>query len=121
MNAPDVTIYHNPACGNSRGALALIREAGIEPRVVEYLREPPDRATLQSLLTAMDLPARALLREKEPACAELGLDDPSLDEGALLDAMLSHPVLMQRPIVATPLGTRICRPPETVLDLLPSR
>ncbi len=120
MSDQDITIYHNPACGTSRNVLAMIRNAGIEPRVVEYLKDPPDRATLAALIAAMDVPVRSVLREKGTPYAELGLDDPALDDDALLDAMLAHPILIQRPIVVAPLGTRLCRPSETVLDLLPS-
>lgn len=120
MNASTITIYHNPACGTSRNTLAMIRNAGIEPRVVEYLKHPPDRETLRGLVDAMGIPARELLRAKEALYAELGLDDASLDDDALIDAMLAHPVLINRPIVASPLGTRLCRPSEAVLDLLPS-
>lgn len=116
----DITIYHNPACGTSRNTLALIRNAGIEPRVIEYLKDPPDRETLAGLIAAMDVPARDVLRAKEAAYAELHLDDPALGDDALIDAMLEHPVLIQRPIVVSPLGTRMCRPSEAVLDLLPS-
>ena len=116
----DITIYHNPACGTSRNTLALIRNAGIEPRVIEYLKDPPDREALEGLIAAMDVPARDLLRTKEAAYAELHLDDPSLGDDALIDAMLEHPVLIQRPIVVSPLGTQVCRPSEAVLDLLPS-
>ncbi|WP_027080320.1 arsenate reductase (glutaredoxin) [Luteimonas mephitis] len=116
----DITIYHNPACGTSRNTLALIRNAGIEPRVIEYLKDPPDRETLAGLIAAMGVPARDLLRAKEAAYAELHLDDPALGDDALIDAMLEHPVLIQRPIVVSPLGTRMCRPSEAVLDLLPS-
>jgi len=116
----DITIYHNPACGTSRNTLALIRNAGIEPRVVEYLKDPPDRATLAALIAAMGVPAREVLRTKEATYAQLHLDDPSLGDDALIDAMLEHPILIQRPIVASPLGTRMCRPSEAVLDLLPS-
>ncbi|GAB3303444.1 arsenate reductase (glutaredoxin) [Luteimonas notoginsengisoli] len=116
----DITIYHNPACGTSRNTLALIRNAGIEPRVIEYLKDPPDRETLAGMIAAMDVPARDVLRAKEAAYAQLHLDDPSLGDDALIDAMLEHPVLIQRPIVVSPLGTRMCRPSEAVLDLLPS-
>ena len=115
----DVTLYHNPRCGNSRGALALIREAGFEPRVVEYLQSPPDRAALLALIERMQLPVRDVIRSKEPLYAELGLANAGDD--ALVDAMLAHPVLINRPIVATPLGVRLCRPPERVLEILPKR
>lgn len=120
MNDPVVTIYHNPACGTSRNTLALIRNAGIEPRVVEYLKDPPDRETLGGLIAAMGVPVRDVLREKGTPYAELHLDDPSLGDDALIDAMLANPILIQRPIVVSPLGTRMCRPSEAVLDLLPS-
>lgn len=120
MSDQGVTIYHNPACGTSRNVLAMIRNAGIEPRVIEYLQDPPDRATLAALVAAMGVPVRAVLREKGTPYTELGLDDPALGDDALLDAMLAHPNLIQRPIVATTRGTRLCRPSETVLDLLPS-
>jgi arsenate reductase (glutaredoxin) len=115
-----ITIYHNPACGTSRNTLALIRNAGIEPRVVEYLKDPPDRETLAGLVAAMGVPVRDVLREKGTPYADLQLDDPSLGDDALIDAMLAHPILIQRPIVVSPLGTRICRPSERVLDLLSS-
>ncbi len=121
MNDPAVTIYHNPACGTSRNTLALIRNAGIEPRVVEYLMDPPDRATLAGLIAAMGVPAREVLRAKEATYEELHLDDPSLDDDALIDAMLAHPILINRPIVVTPLGARLCRPADTVLELLPAK
>jgi arsenate reductase (glutaredoxin) len=114
----DVTIYHNPACGTSRNTLALIRAAGIEPRVIEYLKTPPDRQTLQDLIARMAVPVRAVIREKGTPFAELGLDDPALDDAALLDAMTEHPILINRPIVVTPLGARLCRPAEEVLGLL---
>ena len=113
----DVTIYHNPACGTSRNTLGLIRNAGIEPQVVEYLRTPPDRATLLSLIAAMGVSVRDVVRAKEPLYAELGLADA--DDAALIDAMLAHPVLINRPIVVTALGTKLCRPSEAVLDILP--
>lgn len=116
----EVTIFHNPACGTSRNTLGLIRNAGIEPRVVEYLKAPPGRAQLAELIRRMDLPVRALLREKGTPYAELGLDDPSLTDDQLLDAMMAHPILINRPIVVTPLGVRLCRPSETVLDILPA-
>lgn len=113
-----VTIWHNPRCSNSRGALALIREAGIEPTIVDYLATPPDRTTLAAVITRMGIAPRALLRSKEAAYTDLGLDDPTLDDAALIDAMAAHPALINRPIVETPRGTRLCRPPETVRDLL---
>ena len=112
----EVTIYHNPACGTSRNTLALIRNAGIEPRVIEYLKTPPDRTTLLALIQAMAVPVRDVVRAKENAYAELGLADAG-DE-ALIDAMLAHPVLINRPIVVTALGTKLCRPSEVVLDIL---
>lgn len=117
---PAVTIYHNPRCGTSRNTLAMLRHAGIEPHVIEYLQTPPSRDTLAQLVAAMGTPARDLLRAKEPLCVELGLDDPALSDDALLDAMASHPVLMNRPVVVSPRGTRLCRPSELVLDLLPT-
>ena len=113
----EVTIYHNPACGTSRNTLGLIRNAGIEPQVIEYLRTPPDRATLLSLIAAMGVSVRDGVRAKEPLYAELGLADA--DDAALIDAMLAHPVLINRPIVVTALGTKLCRPSEAVLDILP--
>jgi len=116
---PDITIYHNPACGTSRNVLALIRNAGVEPEVVEYLKTPPDRATLRRLIAAMGVPVREVLRQKGTPYDELGLGDPALTGDRLLDAVLRHPILLNRPIVATPWGTRLCRPSETVLDLLP--
>ena len=115
----DFTIYHNPACGTSRNTLALIRHAGIEPVVVEYLKTPPTKETLRSLVRAMDLPVRALLRRKGTPFDELGLDDPKWTDDELLDLMLAQPILINRPIVVTPLGTRLCRPSEAVLPLLP--
>lgn len=120
ITGSDITIYHNPACGTSRNTLALIRNAGIEPRVVEYLEDPPDRETLTGLIAAMGVPVRHVLREKGTPYAELHLDDASLGDDALIDAMLANPILIQRPIVVSPLGTRMCRPSEAVLDLLPS-
>jgi arsenate reductase len=114
-----VTIYHNPACGTSRNTLGLIRNAGIEPQVIEYLETPPSRETLQKLIASMGIPVRALLRVKGTPYLELGLDDAGLDDDALLDAMLAHPILINRPIVVTPLGMRLCRPSELVLDILP--
>lgn len=114
-----VTIFHNPACGTSRNTLALIRHAGIEPTVVEYLKTPPSKAELQTLLRAMDMPVRALLREKGTPYAELDLGNPKWTDDELLDAIGRHPVLMNRPVVVTPLGTKLCRPSEAVLELLP--
>ncbi|QNH15874.1 arsenate reductase (glutaredoxin) [Xanthomonas sp. SS] len=115
-----ITIYHNPACGTSRNVLGLIRNSGAEPTVVEYLKTPPDRATLQALIAALGIPLREAIRQKGTPYAELGLDDPTLSDDALLDAMLQHPILLNRPIVVTALGTRLCRPSETVLEILPS-
>ena len=113
----EVTIYHNPACGTSRNTLGLIRNAGIEPQVIEYVRTPPDRATLLSLIAAMGVPVRDMARANEPRYAELGLADA--DDAALIDAMLADPVLINRPIVVTAQGTKLCRPSEAVLDILP--
>ena len=117
MNA---TIYHNPACGTSRNTLALIRHAGIEPTVIEYLRQPPSRERLIELIAAAGLGTREALRQKGTPYAELGLDDPSLSDDQLLDAMMADPVLINRPFATTPLGTRLCRPSEVVLDILPA-
>ena len=114
----DVVIYHNPDCGTSRNTLALIRNAGVEPHVVEYLKTPPARALLEQLVTRMGIAVRDVLREKGTPYADLGLGDPSLDDQALLDAMMEHPILINRPIVVSPLGVRLCRPSEAVLDLL---
>ena len=116
----DVVIYHNPACGTSRNTLALIRHVGIEPHVVEYLKTPPNRAMILRLVERMGMPLRSLLREKGTPFAELGLGDPDLTDDQLLDAMEAHPVLLNRPIVASPLGVKLCLPSEAVLDLLPS-
>ncbi len=116
----DITIYHNPACGTSRNTLALIRNSGVEPAVIEYLDTPPDRDTLLRLIRDMGVPVRSVLREKGTPYAELKLDDPALTDDALIDAMLAHPVLINRPIVVTPSGTKLCRPSEAVLDILPS-
>lgn len=113
-----VTIFHNPACGTSRTTLAMIREHGAEPVVIDYLKTPPDRAQLVALVEAMGGGARVLLREKERIYGELELADPALGDDALIDAIIAHPVLMNRPIVETPKGTRLCRPAETVLELL---
>lgn len=115
----DIVIYHNPDCGTSRNTLAMIRSAGIEPHVVEYLKTPPSRALLIELIERAGLTPRALLREKGTPYAELGLGDQSLSDEALLDAMTAHPVLINRPLVVTPLGVRLCRPSEVVLDILP--
>jgi arsenate reductase (glutaredoxin) len=114
-----ITIYHNPQCGTSRNTLAMIRQSGEEPRVVEYLITPPSRAELTGLIQSMGIPLRDLLRRKGTPYDELGLDDPSLSDDVLIDAMMAHPVLINRPIVVTPLGTRLCRPSEAVLDILP--
>lgn len=115
-----VTIYHNPACGTSRNTLALIRNAGIEPMVIEYLKTPPDHATLEALIAKMNVPVRDLIREKGTPYAELGLDDPKWTDAQLIDFMLQHPILINRPIVVTELGARLCRPSEAVLDILPT-
>ena len=115
-----VTIYHNPDCGTSRNTLAMILRSGEEPVVIEYLKTPPSRERLLELSAAMNMPARALLREKGTPYAELGLDDPSLSEEQLIDAMLTHPILINRPIVETPKGVRLCRPSERVLEILPN-
>jgi arsenate reductase len=115
----DVIIYHNPDCGTSRNTLGLIRNAGVEPHVVEYLKTPPSRTMLELLIARMGISVRALLREKGTPYAELGLDDPALNDAQLLDAMMAHPILINRPIVVTPEGVRLCRPSEEVLDLLP--
>src|SRR5262245_37461608 len=115
----DVTIYHNPACGTSRNTLALIRHAGIEPTVVEYLKTPPSKSELRALVAATGQPVRALLREKGTPYAELGLADPKWTDEQLLDFIVQHPILMNRPLVVTPLGTQLCRPSEAVLELLP--
>jgi arsenate reductase (glutaredoxin) len=115
----DIVIYHNPDCGTSRNTLAMIRNTGIEPHVVEYLKTPPSRAMLVQLVERAGLTPRALLREKGTPYAELGLGDESLSDDALLDAMMAHPVLINRPLVVSPLGVRLCRPSEVVLDILP--
>ncbi|KRC23670.1 arsenate reductase (glutaredoxin) [Acidovorax sp. Root217] len=113
-----VTIYHNPRCGTSRSTLALLRERGVEPEVIEYLKTPLDRAALQALVAAMGVPVIDLVRAKEAVFAELKLGEPGVTDAQLIDAMVAHPILMNRPIVATPLGTRLCRPAETVLEIL---
>ena len=113
-----VTIYHNPSCGTSRNTLAMIRASGKQPEVIEYLKTPPDRARLIALIQAMGISVRALLREKGTPYAELGLADPKWSDDELIDFMLAHPILINRPIVVTAKGTKLCRPSETVLDLL---
>ena len=115
-----ITIYHNPSCGTSRNVLGLIRHAGIEPTVIDYLKHPPSKETLQELIAAMGIPVRALLREKGTPYAELGLADTAWTDEQLLGFIGEHPILMNRPIVVTPLGTRLCRPSEAVLELLPN-
>ena len=115
-----VTIYHDPDCATSRNVLALIRNSGEEPRVVEYLKAPPSREELVELLRRMDLPLRTVLRRKGTPYDELGLDDPKWDDDQLIDLMLRYPILINRPIVVTPLGVRLCRPSETVLNILPA-
>jgi arsenate reductase (glutaredoxin) len=114
-----VTIYHNPACGTSRNTLGLIRNSGEEPVIIEYLKTPPSRAELVSLIDRMSVRPRNLLRRKDTPYDELNLDDPSLSDDALIDAMIAHPILINRPIVATPIGVKLCRPSEVVLDILP--
>ena len=116
--ATDIVIYHNPACGTSRNVLGLIRNAGIEPHVVEYLKTPPSRALLVELIDRAGITPRDLLREKGTPYAELGLGDTSLSDDALIDAMMAHPILISRPLVVSPLGVKLCRPSEAVLDLL---
>lgn len=115
----DVIIYHNPECGTSRNTLALIRNAGVEPHVIEYLKTPPTRLLLTQLVSRMGVSLRSILREKGTPFKELGLADPALSDAALLDAIEAHPVLMNRPIVVTPKGVRLCRPSEAVIELLP--
>ncbi len=117
----DIIIYHNPDCGTSRNTLALIRNAGIEPHVVEYLKTPPSRALLEQLIERAGIPPRELLREKGTPYAEFGLGDESLTDRALVDAMMAHPILINRPLVVSPLGVKLCRPSEAVLDILPAR
>ena len=116
----DVTIYHNPACGTSHNTLALIRNSGVEPTVIEYLKAPPGRAKLVELIVDMGVAVRSVLRQKGTPYDELKLDDPTWTDDQLLDFMVQHPILMNRPIVVSPLGTRLCRPSEAVLDILPS-
>ncbi|MBS3651926.1 arsenate reductase (glutaredoxin) [Pseudaminobacter sp. 19-2017] len=115
-----ITIYHNPACGTSRNTLAMIRQSGEEPEVIEYLKNPPSREQLVELIAAMGITPRQLLREKGTPYSELGLDDPKWSDDELIDFMLAHPILINRPIVVTPLGTKLCRPSEAVLDILPN-
>ncbi|WP_423142099.1 arsenate reductase (glutaredoxin) [Parablastomonas sp. CN1-191] len=118
--AVDIVIYHNPKCGTSRNTLAMIRNAGIEPHVVEYLKTPPARELLVELIARAGMAPRALLRDKQAEFAELGLADPALSDDALVDAMVAHPILINRPLVVSPLGVKLCRPSEEVLDLLPT-
>ena len=115
-----VTIYHNPDCGTSRNTLAMIRQSGTEPEIIEYLKNPPSRTRLLELIKAMGIPVRALLREKDTPYAELGLGDPKWSDDQLLDVMLRYPILINRPIVVTPKGVKLCRPSETVLAILPN-
>ncbi|RYX98065.1 MAG: arsenate reductase (glutaredoxin) [Comamonadaceae bacterium] len=119
-SATAITIYHNPRCSTSRNVLALIRNTGEEPEIIDYLKTPPSREKLVELLSRMGITAGELLRRKESLVAELGLGDPSIADEVLIDAMAAHPILMNRPIVITPLGARLCRPSEAVLDILPS-
>lgn len=115
----ETTIFHNPACGTSRNVLALLRHAGLQPQVVEYLKTPPTKEQLRKLLADMGMPVRGLLRQKGTPYAELGLDDPKWSDEQLLDFVVQHPVLMERPVVVTSLGTKLCRPAEEVLEILP--
>ena len=115
----DIVIYHNPACGTSRNTLALIRNTGVEPQVIDYLQDPPSREVLAGLVARAGLTVREAIRQKGTPYLELGLDDAALGDAALLDAMLAHPILINRPFVVTPLGVRLCRPSETVLEILP--
>ncbi|WP_442579237.1 arsenate reductase (glutaredoxin) [Mesorhizobium sp. ASY16-5R] len=115
-----IAIYHNPDCGTSRNTLAMIRQSGEEPEVIEYLKNPPSRARLAELIAALGLTPRELLREKGTAYAELGLGDPKWTDDELIDFMLAHPILINRPVVVTPLGTKLCRPSEVVLEVLPN-
>ncbi len=118
--ATDIIIYHNPECGTSRNTLAMIRNAGIEPHVVEYLKTPPSRALLESLIERAGIAPRSLLREKGTPFAELGLGNTDLTDAQLIDAMMEHPILINRPLVVSPLGVKLCRPSEVVLDLIPA-
>ena len=117
---PAITIYHNPACGTSRNTLAIIRHSGIEPEVIEYLQTPPSKQRLQELIAALGLPVRAVIREKGTPYGDLQLADPKWSDDELIDFMLAHPILINRPIVVTPLGVKLCRPSEDVLEILPS-
>ena len=117
---PEITIYHNPECGTSRNTLAIIRHSGIEPEVIDYLQTPPSKQRLQELIAAMGLPVRAVIREKGTPYGALQLADPKWSDDELIDFMLAHPILINRPIVATPLGVKLCRPSEEVLEILPS-
>ena len=114
-----ITLYHNPACGTSRNVLSLIRNSGIEPQVIEYLKTPPTREEIVGLIRRMGVPVRAVLRQKGTPCDALHLENPALTEDQLLDAMMAHPILINRPIVVTPIGVKLCRPSEVVLDILP--
>ncbi|BBS88342.1 MULTISPECIES: glutaredoxin-dependent arsenate reductase [Aeromonas] len=120
MSDTSITIYHNPACGTSRNTLALIRNSGVEPAIIHYLETPPSRETLVALIAAMEMPVRDLLRKNVPPFEELGLTEERFSDDELIDAMLAHPILINRPIVVTPLDTMLCRPSEMVLDILPS-
>ena len=120
MSDTSITIYHNPACGTSRNTLALIRNSGVEPAIIHYLETPPSRETLVALIAAMGMPVRDLLRKNVPPFEALGLAEERFSDDELIDAMLAHPILINRPIVVTPLGTKLCRPSELVLDILPS-
>lgn len=115
-----ITIYHNPDCGTSRNVLALIRNSGEEPRIIEYLKTPPSRSELADLIARMGFPVRSVLREKGTPFHELGLDNPALTDDVLLDAMMAHPILINRPIVVSEMGVKLCRPSEAVLDILPN-
>ena len=115
-----ITIYHNPYCGTSRNTLAMIRKSGVEPAIIEYLKTPPSREKLVELIAAMGIPVRALLREKGTPYKELGLDDPKWTDDDLLDSMVKHPILINRPIVVTPKGAKLCRPSQAVLEILPN-
>ena len=118
---PAITIFHNPACGTSRNTLALIRHSGVEPMIVEYLKAPPSRTELAELIAALNLPVRAVMRRKGTPYDALNLDDPTWSDDQLVGFIVEHPILLERPIVVTPLGTRLCRPSEAVLDILPSK